>query len=87
MTESWPASIHFLAPIAARLERTIIVSEQAERTHPIAGIVFAVILAGILVLLLGLSAGVDQKLLLAAILIGWGIASALVFGPKEADGH
>lgn len=62
-------------------------SDHAERTHPVSGIVFAVILAGILVLLLGSSAGLDQAALLAIVLVGWGVISALVFGPKDADDH
>lgn len=63
------------------------VSDHAERTHPVSGIVFAIILAGIIVWLLGASAGLDQAALLAIVLVGWGVVSALVFGPKDAEEH
>lgn len=62
-------------------------SDHAERTYPVSGIVFAVILAGIIVWLLGSSAGLDQAALLAIVLVGWGIISAVIFGPKDADDH
>ena len=62
-------------------------SDHAERTHPVSGIVFAIILAGIIVWLLGSSAGLDQAALLALVLVGWGVGSALIFGPKAADDH
>ena len=62
-------------------------SDHAERTYPVSGIVFAVILAGIIVWLLGSSAGADQAILLAIVLVGWGVASALIFGPRDAADH
>ena len=62
-------------------------SDHAERTYPVSGIIFAVILAGIIVWLLGSSAGLDQAALLAIVLVGWGVGSALIFGPKDAEEH
>lgn len=56
-------------------------AEQApEKTHPVAGYVFGVILAGVLVALMGMFNGNDKASLLVPFLLGWAVVSLVIYG-------
>lgn len=54
------------------------------KTHPIAGYIFGIILAGLLVALMGMFNGNDKAILLVPFLVGWAIVSLIIYG---AVGH
>lgn len=63
-------------------------SEQQEKTHPIAGYIFAVVLACILVYLMGAFNGMDKAILVAPFFIGWALISVAMFGKLQGgDSH
>lgn len=62
----------------------------AQKTHPVAGYIFGVILAGVLVALMGLFNGNDKAALLAPLFFGWAVISLLIFGASKhgsGSGH
>jgi len=60
--------------------------EQApEKTHPIAGYVFGLVLAGVLVALMGMFNGNDKAVLLVPFLLGWAVVSLVLYGRLAAD--
>ncbi len=52
----------------------------SEKTHPIAGYIFGIILAGVLVALMGMFNGNDKAVLLIPVLAGWAVISLVIFG-------
>lgn len=60
-------------------------SEQQEKTHPIAGYVFAVVLACILVYLMGAFNGMDKAILSAPFFIGWALISVALYGKLDSS--
>lgn len=59
--------------------------EQApEKTHPIAGYVFGLVLAGVLVALMGMFNGNDKAVLLVPFLLGWAVVSLVLYGRLAA---
>ncbi|MFM8895532.1 MAG: hypothetical protein ACKOE2_09195 [Actinomycetales bacterium] len=62
---------------------------RVEKTHPIAGYIFGIVLAGVLVALMGMFNGNDKAILLVPIFLGWAVVSLVIFGAvKHADaGH
>lgn len=51
--------------------------------HPIAGYLFAIILAILALLLLGALNTLESALIAAPFLIGWAVLSAAMFGPAD----
>lgn len=60
--------------------------QTPEKTHPIAGYVFGVILAGVLVALMGMFNGNDKATLLAPFLVVWAVVSLVIYG-RIRGGH
>ncbi len=52
----------------------------SQKTHPVAGYIFGIILAGVLVALMGLFNGNDKAALLAPLFLGWAVVSLVIFG-------
>lgn len=52
----------------------------SEKTHPIAGYIFGLVLAGLLVALMGMFNGNDKAILLAPLFAGWAVVSLVIYG-------
>jgi inner membrane protein involved in colicin E2 resistance len=53
------------------------------KTHPVAGIIFAIVLAVLAVLLVGALNTMEAALIAAPFLIGWAVLAAVMFGPAD----
>jgi hypothetical protein len=51
--------------------------------HPIAGFIFAIVLAVLALLLLGTLNTLESALIAAPFLIGWAVLSVAIFGPAR----
>ena len=51
--------------------------------HPIAGFIFAIVLAALTVLLVGALNSLDAALIAAPLLVGWAVLSVALFGPAK----
>lgn len=52
----------------------------SEKTHPVAGYIFGIVLAGVLVALMGMFNGNDKAALLIPVFAGWAVVSLVIFG-------
>ncbi len=62
-------------------------AHATEKTHPIAGYLAAVIMAGLLVALMGSFNGMDKALLVAPFFLVWALASLMLFGRLATGDH
>ncbi len=62
-------------------------SEHAEKNHPIAGYVAAVIIGALIVLLLSAMSSISAASLAVPFVIGWALLSLYLFTRKGADPH
>lgn len=58
-----------------------------DKTHPIAGYLAAVIMAGLLVVLMGSFNGMNKALLVVPVFLGWAIVSLVLFGRLATGDH
>ena len=62
-------------------------SEHAEKNHPIAGYVAAVIIGALIVLLLSAMSNISAASLAVPFVIGWALLSLYLFTRKGGDTH